>query len=141
MNLSVGGKMSDKYYWRGTSAKKIPIKNHKFCLNLFGDLVEQQPKSNDELKRTKRNWENRFQHWCNKQSQDECTNLGVCGFGEMCDYCKDNSYGRPCVRALNQMLKERNLTIDYEKADFYSIWCGGYWKINKMKAMIVGCVP
>lgn len=34
----------------------------------------------------------------------------------------DNSYGRPCVRALNAMCREKNITIDYENYDFEEIW-------------------
>jgi hypothetical protein len=114
-------------------------KNYKIdftVFNLLGEPTESKPQKSDKSDKVKRNWENRFQRWCNRESQDEVTSMGICGFGEMCDYCKDNSYGRPCVRALNEMLRERNLTIDYERADFYSVWFGGYWRINEAKSKI-----
>lgn len=119
--------------------KSKMYKNYKIdftVLNLLGEPIENKPQTSDKSDKVKRNWENRFQRWCNRESQDEVTSMGICGFGEMCDYCKDNSYGRPCVRALNEMLRERNLTIDYERADFYSVWFGGYWRINEAKSKI-----
>lgn len=45
-----------------------------------------------------------------------------------CDYCKDNTFGKPCVRALNALLKEKNITIDYNNADFNDVWNGKYWR-------------
>lgn len=72
----------------------------------------------------KRRWENAFQKWSNEQSQDECVSYGSCGHGVMCDWCIDNSYGRPCVRALNEMCRIKGLSIDYENMDFESVWNG-----------------
>lgn len=46
----------------------------------------------------------------------------------MCDYCTDNTYGRPCVRALNAYLKENDLTIDYKNAKFTDVWSGNYFE-------------
>ena len=42
----------------------------------------------------------------------------------MCDYCEDNSYGRPCVRSLNAMIREKRLKIDYEKIGYEEVWEG-----------------
>lgn len=42
----------------------------------------------------------------------------------MCDYCDDNTYGRPCVRALNAMIREKRLKIDYEKTGYVEAWEG-----------------
>lgn len=70
----------------------------------------------------KRNWENAFQKWSNKQSLDEIISLGKCGYSLICDYCEDNSYGRPCVRALNAMCREKCINIDYTKRNFEEIW-------------------
>lgn len=72
----------------------------------------------------KRNWENAFQRWSDKEAMDGTTPYGCCGYGSMCDYCKDNHYGRPCVRALNEMVREKHLQIDYSKRDFEEIWRG-----------------
>lgn len=35
-----------------------------------------------------------------------------------------NSYGRPCVRALNAMCREKRITIDYEKRNYEEVWDG-----------------
>jgi len=75
-------------------------------------------------KRIIRNWENAFQRWCNKNAEDERTSTGICGFGAMCDWCSDNSYGRPCVRALNAMCKEKRTQINYSKRNFDDVWNG-----------------
>lgn len=66
----------------------------------------------------KRNWENAFQRWSNKASQDGTSPLGCCGYGEICDYCTDNDKGRPCVRALNAMCREKRIEIDYSDMNF-----------------------
>ena len=72
----------------------------------------------------KRRWETAFQRWSNEKCSDPVTPQGSCGYGSMCDWCNDNSYGRPCVRALNAMCREKNLTIDYDDRDFSRIWYG-----------------
>ena len=51
---------------------------------------------------------------------------GKQGWGSMCDYCEDNSYGRPCIRALNTLLREKNIKIDYEKLSFEDAWDGRF---------------
>ena len=75
------------------------------------DLFEQYAKQ-------KRNWENAFQKWSDKSSQEGNTPLGCCGYGTICDYCVDNDKGRPCVRALNKKAREMNVRIDYNDRDF-----------------------
>ena len=72
----------------------------------------------------RRRWENSFQRWSNKQFQDGATGYGACGYGSMCDYCEDNSFGRPCVRALNDMCRRHRITIDYEKTSYENAWEG-----------------
>lgn len=74
----------------------------------------------------KRAWENAFQRWCDEISQDGYSSLGCCGWGDICDYCKDNYYGRPCVRALNEYCKAKNKRIDYNNRDFIKIWRGKF---------------
>ena len=85
------------------------------------DLVR-QVKAFDEYAKKKRKWENAFQKWSNDQWQDDTSPLGKCGYGFICDYCEDNSYGRPCVRALNAMCREKRITIDYSNRNFERIW-------------------
>lgn len=79
---------------------------------------EESPKIND----LKRNWENAFQRWSN--------NNGKCDYGSMCDYCSDVSTGRPCVRALNLMLKDKNKAIDYNIKNFEDIWDGEFMEVK-----------
>lgn len=86
--------------------------------NLFGDEITDEvvsvKKRTSEADKQKRKWQNAFQKWSNKKSIDADTeHYGKCGYGSICDFCSDNSYGRPCVRALNEMLKETNIQIDY----------------------------
>ena len=79
-------------------------------------------------KKLKQKWKNAFQKWSNEKSQDGTTSLGKCGYGSMCDYCMDNDIGRPCVRALNCMLREKGGKIDYSKIDeeyFENVFQGG----------------
>lgn len=93
--------------------------------NLFGEEFIRFPKK--AVDKVKRNWESRFQRWCDKQFQEDGTPVGKCGLGMICDYCTDNHYGRPCVRALNEMLRENHLEIDYQNADYIDVWEGSYW--------------
>lgn len=74
----------------------------------------------------KRRWENAFQKWSDEHGmQEDCIeSWGACGYGSMCDWCEDNSYGRPCVRALNAMCREKGLLIDYSNRDFEKVWNG-----------------
>lgn len=72
----------------------------------------------------KRRWENAFQKWSNDHAKDGRDSFGCCGYGAMCDWCKDNSYGRPCVRALNAMCREKGWLINYTNNDFEKVWRG-----------------
>lgn len=83
-----------------------------------------QPPSKPKADSTKRNWEDGFQRWSNREAQNELDPLGICGFGSMCGYCEDNTFGRPCVRALNAMCKAENITIDYTNRNYEDIWNG-----------------
>lgn len=82
--------------------------------------IEGIPKS--DFKKQKRNWENAFQNWCDRNSRDGNTALGSCGNGYICDWCTDNCYGRPCVRALNAMLRDLSVVLDYTDRNFERIW-------------------
>jgi len=75
-----------------------------------------------EYAREKRNWENAFQKWSDSQWDDDYTSMGKCGYGAICDWCEDNSYGRPCVRALNAMCRDKGISIDYSNRNFEEIW-------------------
>ena len=87
--------------------------------------LKRQVEQFQEYEKKKRNWENAFQRWSDNHgiSQfDNTTSYGCCGYGSMCDWCEDNSYGRPCVRALNEMCREKRIRIDYNDRDFERIW-------------------
>lgn len=81
-----------------------------------------QVRMKHEQEKAKRRWEDRFQKWSNEQSQDGYQPYGCCGTGDLCDYCEDNTYGRPCVRALNALCREKGLKIDYTNYDFKEVW-------------------
>lgn len=91
-------------------------------IDIFGNAVKITPKIDKE----KRNWENRFQKWSNKQFHEGRDCYGACGYGSMCAYCEDNTYGRPCVRALNEMLREANIKLDYKTITFEEVWNGEF---------------
>ena len=85
------------------------------------EVSNPKPKADKE----RRNWENGFQKWSNEQAMNyDDRLLGKCGYGSMCDYCEDNSYGRPCVRALNEYLRIAEIKIDYSKRNYEDIWNG-----------------
>lgn len=86
--------------------------------NLFGEPYQELPKKRRPPDKDRRAWENAFQRWSDRLSQDGNTHLGKCGYGEMCDWCEDSSKGRPCVRALNAMCREKRIKIDYSNRDF-----------------------
>ena len=93
-------------------------------LNFFG---ESEVKPKPVIDKQKRNWENKLQRWSDKHGFGEPTeHYGKCGYGSMCDYCEDNTYGRPCVRALNEMCRAKNIKIDYSKTNFEDVWDGEF---------------
>lgn len=78
-------------------------------------------------KSVKRKWEYAFQKWSDQhgiENHEQTEDYGCCGFGSMCDWCTDNSYGKPCVRALNAMCREKKIKIDYTDRNFEKIWRG-----------------
>ena len=87
-------------------------------------LFDVGPRNVTPEQKQKRNWENAFQRWCDKQHEDGTTSLGKCGYGFMCDWCDTEGVGRPCVRALNAMCRELNIVIDYSIRDFRLAWNG-----------------
>lgn len=83
-------------------------------------LIEMTPKDNAE-RNAKLRWENGFQKWSDKQA-DTRDYYGKCGYSNICDYCVDNTKGRPCVRALNEMCRDRNIKLDYTQKNYKEIW-------------------
>ena len=57
----------------------------------------------------------------------------------MCDYCEDNSYGRPCVRALNEMCREKGIAIDYDNRNYEDIWNGNLAENKSLKKIKKKC--
>lgn len=94
-------------------------------IDIFGNVVDTKKQVIDNIKR---NWENRFQRWSHKQFHEGRFGYGACGYGSMCNYCEDNSYGRPCVRALNEMCRTEGITLDYSKDNFEEVWDGKFRK-------------
>ena len=90
------------------------------------DLVA-QVKLMKEYAKQKRSWENAFQKWSNDVFFDESNHFGACAWGAICNYCEDNSYGRPCVRALNLMLANKSIRPDYsdKSNDCFEKWFDG----------------
>lgn len=91
------------------------------------DDLKRQVEELQEYAKNKRKWENAFQKWSNDFGIEDgggYEDYGCCGYGSMCDWCEDNSYGRPCVRALNSMLREKGKSIDYLDFDFVKVWRG-----------------
>lgn len=88
--------------------------------------IKRQVKLIEEYDKKKRKWENAFQKWSDNHGieSDNTEDYGCCGYGSMCEWCTDNSYGRPCVRALNAMCREKRLKIDYTNYDFKKVWRG-----------------
>lgn len=95
-------------------------------MSLLEDVVR-----SDGLKKqkqaAKRKWENALQKWSDNHGieSDNTEDYGCCGYGSMCDWCEDNSYGRPCIRALNKMCREKGLKIDYSDRNFERLWREG----------------
>lgn len=99
-------------------------------MSLLADAVRSDNlKKKKQKQAAKRKWENAFQKWSNEhgiEAVEHIESYGCCGYGSMCDWCEDNSYGRPCVRALNAMCREKHISIDYSKQNFKEIWRGEF---------------
>ena len=89
-------------------------------LDEFDELVKQMRKQDAQ----ERKWKNGFQKWSDEKAQDGLTHYGACGYGAICDFCDDSAKGRPCVRALNQMIREKRKSIDYETTSFEDAFDG-----------------
>ena len=82
--------------------------------NLFGEEYQNIPKKKRKVKaHAVKSWEHAFHRWSTKEYENESTHYAMCGYGAICDFCEDNSYGRPCVRALNEYCKSRMKSINY----------------------------
>ena len=106
---------------------QISFFGKEFCTEEEIAELERQVEIFADYAKKKRRWENAFQKWSNEHGIENYGNTedyGCCGFGSMCDWCKDNSYGRPCVRALNAMLREKGKKVDYDDTDFVKVWRG-----------------
>lgn len=85
-------------------------------MSLLGDIPkDEQAKTK---RRIKEKWQRAFQAYSDKMAQVSTTASGKCGYMNFCDYCEDNSYGRPCVRAFGEWACENNIEVDYTDFDF-----------------------
>ena len=98
----------------------------KFCVSTLAEAMKEHESLRKKEQSAKRSWENAFQKWSDSHGieSDNTEDYGCCGYGAMCDWCTDNSYGRPCVRALNAMCREKRIQIDYTDYDFKKVWRG-----------------
>lgn len=101
---------------------QISFFGKEFCTKEEIAELERQAEIFLDYAKKKRRWENSFQKWSDEQGIDGTEDYGVCGYGSMCEWCEDNSYGRPCVRALNAMCREKGIQIDYSDRDFEKVW-------------------
>lgn len=85
-------------------------------------FIEIPPKDNT-AKNAKLRWENGFQRWSDEQASGNDF-YGKCGYSDICDYCIDNTKGRPCVRALNECaeIEISNLTTQKKTMRRYGIY-------------------
>lgn len=84
----------------------------------FEQIIDAGRASDKAERRKKEKWQRAFQAYSDKMSQDGTTPSGKCGYMEFCDYCTDNSYGRPCVRAFGEWARANKITVDYDDYDF-----------------------
>ena len=77
------------------------------------------------LDKQRTNFNIKFQEWSNKQFFDDGSPLGKCGYGYICDYCEDNTWGNPCARALAKCAKDEGVDFDYSREDYETIFCYG----------------
>lgn len=92
-----------------SKAKQLPL-----CPEL--EQIPDEKKKSDRRKKEK--WQKAFQAYSDKKAQDDTTPSGKCGYMDFCDYCTDNSYGRPCVRAFNEWARANHIQADYDDFDF-----------------------
>ena len=85
-------------------------------------------KAPEPAQKEKRRWEDGFQRWSDHQSFIGLTYYGACGYGAICNYCDGDPKGRACVRALNEMLRTRRLTIDYKSTTYENAFDGEFGK-------------
>ena len=103
-------------------------------LNLFGEPIDeatQRHKATD-FDKLKRRWEDGFQKWSNKSFADGYTHYGSCGYGRICDWCTDSDRGRPCVRALNAMCREKGYMVDYSSTEYEEAFDGELKKEERL---------
>ena len=97
--------------------------NAQVCIDCL--LLSELKQKKKVLDKERVNFNIKFQEWSNKQFYDEGTPLGKCGYGHICDYCEDNSYGNPCSRALAKCAKDQGVDFDYTREDYETIFCYG----------------
>lgn len=91
--------------------------------DVFGGVTAVKRAPSEEQKK-KRNFLARFQRWSDRRMHDPVSSEGKCGYGAPCDHCKSTSLHNPCARALNAMIRETGIEIDYDTADPADVWYG-----------------
>lgn len=102
--------------------------------NLFGEEYSSLPKKQRKKDPVEEAWKRAFQKWANEEMEDEYTHYGMCGYGKICDWCDDNMYGRPCLRALTSYCRENYRTIDYtnRSEEYFRICFDGHAPREKL---------
>lgn len=94
-------------------------------INLFGEEYDQIAIKQIKRDKAREKWNRGFQKWSDKMVQIEAIPDGKCGCGYICDYCDDNSKGRPCVRAVNNMLIAQQRHLNYESLSYEEVFFNG----------------
>lgn len=97
----------------GVREEWIGDKKMKVIQESFIDMKEKQRALQKQFAKRKK-WYEAFQNKMNDLALDEMTPLGKCGNMDFCDWCKDSGKGDPCVKALREFAKEKNITINFD---------------------------
>ena len=80
----------------------MPMEKGEAMLNLFGEEFDEAAKRQIKRDKAREKWNRGFQKWSDEKClTEDYTPYGKCGCGYICDYCSDNSKGRPCVKAVS----------------------------------------
>lgn len=88
--------------------------------------IEQIEKSKDYVEpNIKRKWSKAFREWCSNKYHNEghLTGIFCCGNMKICDECNQKYLMdcKDCVETIKQILKDKNIKIDYNDFDFEKI--------------------
>lgn len=78
------------------------------------------PKIKQPRKTISKTWKRKLQEYCDEQSQTEGHKNGycVCGYMEYCDLCEGGDKDLPCVKAIIELAKEKNIKLNDKDFNF-----------------------